>query len=113
MNFDLSDEHKMLKDMAYKFAVNEIVPISFDCDKEEKYTPDIRKKAAQQGLVAAWVPEAYGGAGVGIMGNAIITEELSRVDMGIGLNIVAASFGCEAIFYFGSGAKKEISATRL
>lgn len=70
MNFDLSDEHKMLKNMAYKFAVNEIAPISFDCDKEEKYTPDIRKKAAQQGLVAAWVPEAYGGAGVGIMGNA-------------------------------------------
>ena len=107
MNFDLSDEHKMLKDMAYKFAVNEIAPISFDCDKEEKYTPDIRKKAAQQGLVAAWVPEAYGGAGVGIMGNAIITEELSRVDMGIGLNIVAASFGCEAIFYFGSEEQKK------
>ena len=107
MNFDLSDEHKMLKDMAYKFAVNEIAPISFDCDKEEKYTPDIRKKAAEQGLVAAWVPEAYGGAGVGIMGNAIITEELSRVDMGIGLNIVAASFGCEAIFYFGSEEQKK------
>lgn len=107
MNFDLSDEHKMLKDMAYKFAVNEIAPVSFDCDREEKYTPEIRKKAAEQGLVAAWVPESYGGAGVGILGNAIITEQLSRIDMGIGLNIVAAGFGCEAIFYFGTEEQKQ------
>lgn len=107
MSYDLSDEHKMLKDMAYKFAVNEIGPISFDCDREEKYTPEIRKKAAEQGLVAAWVPEEYGGSGVGILGNAIITEQLSRVDMGIGLNIVAASFGCEAIFHYGTEEQKQ------
>jgi acyl-CoA dehydrogenase len=107
MNFDLSEEHKMLKDMAYKFAVNEISPISYDCDKEEKYTPEIRKKAAEQGLVGAWVTEEYGGAGVGFLGNAIITEELSRVDMGIGLNVVAACFGCEAIYYFGTEEQKK------
>lgn len=107
MDFNLSEEHKMLKDMAYKFAVNEIGPISFECDKEEKYTPEIRRKAAEQGLVAAWLPEAYGGAGVGVLGNAVITEELSRIDMGIGLNVVAASFGCEAIFYFGTEEQKQ------
>ncbi len=107
MNFDLSEEHKMLKDMAYKFAMNEIAPISYECDKEERYTPEIRKKAAEQGLVAAWVPEEYGGSGVGFLGNAIITEELSRVDMGIGLNVCAASFGCEAIFYFGTEEQKK------
>ncbi len=106
MDFDLTDEHKMLKDMAYKFAVNEIAPISLECDKEEKYTPEIRRKAAEQGLVAAWVPEQYGGAGVGFLGNVIITEELSRVDMGIGLNVVAASFGCEAVFFFGTEEQK-------
>jgi len=106
MDFDLTDEHKMLKDMAYKFAVNEIAPISLECDKEERYTPEIRKKAAEQGLVGAWVPEQYGGAGVGFLGNTIITEELSRVDMGVGLNVVAASFGCEAIFYFGTEEQK-------
>jgi len=107
MDFDLTDEHKMLKDMAYKFAVNEIAPISLECDKEERYTPEIRKKAAEQGLVAAWIPEQYGGAGVGFLGNVIITEELSRVDMGIGLNVVAASFGCEAVFYFGTEEQKQ------
>ncbi|MEN6465718.1 MAG: acyl-CoA dehydrogenase family protein [Syntrophaceae bacterium] len=107
MNFELSEELKMLRDMAYKFAQTEIAPISQECDREERYTPEIRKKAAGQGLVGAWITEEYGGAGVGILGNTIVTEELSRVDMAIGLNIGAASFGCEAIFFFGSEEQKK------
>jgi acyl-CoA dehydrogenase len=107
MDFELSEEMRMLSDMAYRFAQTEITPLSEECDEEEKYTEDIRKKAAQNGLVAAWIPEEYGGSGVGILGNAIVTEQLSRVDMGIGLNIVAAGFGCEAIYYFGSEVQKQ------
>jgi acyl-CoA dehydrogenase len=106
MDFDLTDELKMLKDMAYKFAQAEFSDISHECDEGEKYTPEVRKKAAENGLVGAWIPEEYGGAGAGFFGNAIITEELSKVDMGIGLNIVAATFGCEAILHFGSEEQK-------
>ena len=95
MDFDLTEELKMLKDMAYKFAAAEFTPVSKECDEHEKYTPEIRKKAAENGLVGAWIPEEYGGAGAGILGNSIITEELSKIDMGIGLNVVAATFGCE------------------
>ncbi|MDX9821476.1 MAG: acyl-CoA dehydrogenase family protein, partial [Syntrophales bacterium] len=94
MDFDLTDELKMLKDMAGKFAQAELAGSSRECDEGEKYTPEIRRKAAENGLVGAWIPEPYGGCGVGVLGNAIITEELSKVDMGIGLNIVAAGFGC-------------------
>ena len=106
MDFELPEELKMLKEMAYKFAVAEILPVSQECDEHEKYTPEIRKKGAETGLVGAWLPEQYGGAGAGILGNAIITEELSKVDMGIGLNIVAATFGCESIFQYGSEEQK-------
>jgi len=107
MDFDLTEELKMLKDMAYKFAVAEFTPLSKECDEHEKYTPEIRRKAAENGLVGAWIPEEYGGAGAGILGNTIITEELSRVDMGIGLNVVAATFGCESIFQYGSEEQKK------
>ena len=107
MDFDLTEEMQMLKDMAYKFAQNELSPIAHECDKEERYTPEIVKKAAENGLVGAWVPEEYGGAGAGILGNAIITEQLSRVDMGSGLNIVAATFGCEAILLYGTEEQKK------
>ncbi len=107
MNFDLSVEQKMLKDMTAKFAQAELSKLSHECDEKELYTPDIRKKAAEIGLVAAWIPDEYGGSGVGVLGNAIITEELSKVDMGIGLNIVAAGFGCEAILQYGTEEQKQ------
>ena len=107
MDFELSEELKMLEDMTYKFAQNELAPIAHECDVEEKYTPEIVKKAAENGLVGAWVSEEYGGAGAGFLGNAIITEQLSRVDMGIGLNIIAATFGCEAIYLYGTEEQKE------
>jgi len=107
MDYEFTEELKMLREMAYKFAVAEFTPVSKECDEHEKYTPEIRKKAAANGLVGAWIPEAYGGAGAGILGNAIITEELSRVDMGIGLNVVAATFGCESIYQYGTEEQKK------
>ena len=107
MDFELTDELKMLKEMAYKFAQAEFSGFSQECDREEKYTPDIRRKAAKNGLVGAWIPEEYGGAGAGFLGNAIITEELSKIDMGIGLNVVAATFGCESIVHFGTEEQKK------
>jgi acyl-CoA dehydrogenase len=107
MDFDLTEEQRMLKEMAYKFAVTEFKPVSAECDEKEKYTRDIVKKAAENGLVGSWISEEYGGAGVGIFGNALITEEFSKIDMGIGLNVVAASFGCESILQYGTEEQKK------
>ncbi len=107
MDFNLTREMKMLKEMAYKFAVNEIAPYSEEADRQEKYTPEIHRKAAALGLVGAWIPEEYGGSGFGVLGNAIITEQLSRIDMGIGINIVVAPFGGEAILHNGTEEQKQ------
>jgi acyl-CoA dehydrogenase len=106
MDFLLSEEMKMLKEMAYKFGQSEIAPIAREADLQERYTPEIRKKAADNGLVAAWVPEEYGGAGVGFLGNSLITEELSRADIAVGLNIYGGCFGCEAIYLYGTEEQK-------
>jgi acyl-CoA dehydrogenase len=108
VDFEFTEEQKMLQDMAYRFAKANFVSLSQECDEQEKYTAEIRKKGAAQGLVGAWIPEEYGGAGAGCVGNAIITEEFSRVDMGIGLNVGAASFGCEAILQYGSEEQKKM-----
>ena len=107
MDFTLPDEMKMLQDMAFKFAQAEIAPHSHQCDHDESYTPEIRKKAAENGLVGAWVSEEYGGAGVGIFGNTLVVEQISRVDIGIGLNIYAAGFGLEGLNQFGSEEQKQ------
>ena len=63
MDFELTEEQRMIQEMAYKFAVKEFLPVSGECDREEKYTPEIVKKAAENGLVGPWIPDDYGGAG--------------------------------------------------
>ena len=107
MDYRLSDDMKMLRDMTYKFAKTEIAPLSTECDEEEKYTPEIIKKAAELGLIGCWAPEEYGGAGFGILGQSIIAEQVARVDMGICTSVVTASFGCEAILHSGSEEQKK------
>jgi alkylation response protein AidB-like acyl-CoA dehydrogenase len=108
MDFELSEELKMLKDMAYKFALTDVKPYSTESDEHEKYPHEVIKKAAMNGLVGAWIPEEYGGPGAGIFGNAIIAEEISKIDMGIAVCVVATSFGCESIFQYGTEEQKQM-----
>jgi acyl-CoA dehydrogenase len=107
MDFELSNEMKMLADMAYKFALREVEPVAQKADEEEMYTPDIRKKAGANGLIGCWIPEEFGGSGAGFLGNTIITEQIARVCMGIGLNVTASTFGCENLYYYGTQEQKE------
>jgi len=107
MDFELSEEQRLIQDTAFKFAVNEIEPIAKECDREEKYPREVLKKACETGLVGVIVPEEYGGPGLGFMENAIITEQLSRVDLGIGICIYGAMFGSENIVMVGSEEQKK------
>lgn len=107
MDFKFTEEQEMLRDMAIKFGQNEIAPLAEECDHEEKYPREIITKGAENGLVGAWVPEEYGGANVGFVGNVILCSELTRFDPGIAINIFAATFGCEAIVYYGTEEQKK------
>jgi len=106
MDFQLTDEQMLIQSMAYKFAQNEFEPIAQECDRQEKYPKDILKKACETGLVGVMIPEEYGGPGAGFFENALITEQLSRIDLGLGLVVVAATFGAENILFFGSEEQK-------
>ncbi|MTI82438.1 MAG: acyl-CoA dehydrogenase [Firmicutes bacterium] len=106
MDFELTDEQTLMQSMAYKFAQKEFEPIARECDRQEKYPRDIFKKACQTGLVGVMIPEEYGGPGAGFFENALITEQLSRIDLGLGLVVVAAIFGAENILFFGSEEQK-------
>ena len=106
MDFNLTDEQIMLQEMAHKFAVAEFTPIAKECDREERFPREVWKKACQAGLIGAMIPEAYGGVGAGFLENALITEQFTRVDMGIG-SIGAATFGSENIVLFGTEEQKK------
>lgn len=107
MDFELSEELGMLRSMVAKFAETEIAPISHECDREEKYTPEVRRKAGQLGLIGSWAPEQYGGSGFGMLGSTIVAEEFSRVDLGIGINVYAAGFGVQIIYNHGTEEQKQ------
>jgi alkylation response protein AidB-like acyl-CoA dehydrogenase len=113
MDFDLTEEHRMIQDTAYKFALNEIAPIAQEHDREEKPARDVWKKACEAGLVGCVIPEEYGGAGYGFLELALITEQLSRVDLGCCLMVVAATFGSEHILLFGTEEQKQAYLPRL
>lgn len=107
MNFELSEEQKILQSTAYKFALNEFEPIAKECDREEKYPWDLWQKACETGLVGAFIPEKYGGPGMGFFDVALLTEQMCRVDLGLSLVVMAATFGAENILFFGSEDQKK------
>ena len=107
MDFRLTEEQKDLQGMAYKFAKKEFEPIAKECDREEKYPRDLWKKACDTGLVGVVIPEEYGGAGGGWIETALITEQFSRIDMGLGLAVMAATFGSENILLYGTEKQKQ------
>jgi alkylation response protein AidB-like acyl-CoA dehydrogenase len=113
MDFELTDKQKQLQELAYSFALREFGPIARRCDREEEYPREVWKKACEAGLVAVIIPEAYGGAGFGFLELALITEQLSRVDLGISLAIIAATFGSENILFFGTEDQKKRYLPRL
>ncbi len=107
MDFDFTEEQRMIQDTAYKFAVNEMGPVAQEHDREEKYGREVWKKACEAGLVGPVIPEEYGGAGLGFVEQAIITEQFSRVDLGLCLCATAAVFGSEHILFFGTEEQKK------
>ena len=113
MDFTLTEEQKMIQEAAFKFAKNEFPPIATECDREEKYPRDLVTKAAENGLVGVFVPEEYGGAGLGFLDLALVMEQFCRVDSGLALCIAASTFGSENIYFFGSEEQKKTYLPRL
>ena len=113
MDYNLTEEHKMIQEMAYKFAKNEFPAISQECDREEKYPRDIVNRAAENGLVGMFIPEEYGGAGVGFFEVALVMEQFSRIDPAIGLCVCGSVFGSENIFLYGTDKQKKEYFPRL
>jgi alkylation response protein AidB-like acyl-CoA dehydrogenase len=76
MEFELTQEQIMFRDMAHKFAEQEILPNLIEFEREEKFMGSVVDKAKELGLVGPHIPEEYGGLGVSRMTLAVILEEL-------------------------------------
>lgn len=83
MDFELTEEQKMFKDMARKFAEQEILPTLKENERQEIFDPGIIKKMAVQGLLAPHMPKEYGGLGLDYVTSAIIWESLCMASLSV------------------------------
>ena len=79
MDFALSQDQKMVRDMVREFAEKELEPIAAEIDESREFPVSTLKKMAGLGLMGVIIPEQYGGAGLDFTTLAIICEEISRV----------------------------------
>ncbi|GAG13797.1 unnamed protein product, partial [marine sediment metagenome] len=83
MDFELTEEQSMFRDMARKFAEQEILPTLKENERQEKFDPGIIKKMASQGLLAPHMPQEYGGLGLDYVTSAIIWEALCMASLAV------------------------------
>lgn len=103
MDFNLSEERQMLRDMVRDFAQNELKPFTRQIDEEESIPEHIIKKIAELGLLGAAFPIEYGGSGFGEVGYCLAQEEIGRVCLSTATFIGAhQSIGSNAIYIGGS-----------
>jgi butyryl-CoA dehydrogenase len=114
MDFELNEEHRMVRDMVRDLARNEIAPRTAQVDKTEEFPSDNIQKMAELGLLGLPYPEEYGGGGGDYLGYAIAVEEIARACGSTALIYVAhVSLGCGPIYDFGSEEQKRKWLPRL
>lgn len=108
MLFQTSEQHEELRKQIRTFAENEVRPIAFMLDQENRFPDEVIQKFADMGFMGLPYPKEYGGAGLDVLSYAIAVEELSRVDGGTGVILSAhVSLGTWPIFAFGNEAQKQ------
>ena len=109
MIFELSDEHKMMREMVRSFAEAELAPTARERDEQEKFDRALMfDRLGELGLAGVIFPEEYGGAGADYLSYAIVVEELSRVCASTGVTLSAhVSLGANPIYKFGTEEQKK------
>ncbi len=114
MNFELSKEQEMTRNMVREFAEKVIGPRTIDIDTKAIFPEDIFEEMGKLGLLGIPFPEKYGGSGGDTLMYAIAVEEIGRVCGSTGLSYAAAvSLGASPIYYFGTDQQKEKYLTPL
>ena len=108
MDFDLTDEQKLIRETARSFTDNEIVDRARENDRNEHFDLELVAQLAEQGYLGAIVPHDYGGAGLDYLTYGLIVEEVGRGDSAMRTVIsVQTSLVCSAILRWGTEEQKQ------
>ncbi|MCB0822876.1 MAG: acyl-CoA dehydrogenase family protein [Bacteroidales bacterium] len=107
MNFDLTEEQRMIRDTVRDFAEREIKPVAPALDEKGEFSYDLTKKMGELGLFGMYLPEKYGGQGLDTLTYIIAVEEIARVDGSQAATLAAHnSLGIGPLYVFGSEEQK-------
>lgn len=108
MDFTLSKEHEMARQLFKDFAENEVKPLAQDVDEEERFPKETVEKMAKFGFMGIPVPKEYGGQGCDILTYAMCVEELSKVCGTTGVIVSAHTSLCvDPILTYGTEEQKQ------
>jgi len=107
MDYFLTEEQIMIRDLARRIAEEKIVPIRAELDEKGEFPWEIMKALAQSDLFGLFIPEEYGGFGKGSLELAIAIEELSRACLGVATSYSANALGFLPILLYGSEEQKK------
>ena len=113
MDFALSDEQRMIQDLAREFADREIAPLAAQADRDERFPMAVHAQALALGLLNITMPAEYGGAGLGCLELSLVTEQLCRACLGIGTTLCINALAAEPILLAGSEQQKREYLPRL
>ena len=100
---ELTDEQREIRDLAKRFADEEVAPHAAAWDREHRFPREIFKELGELGLMGVCVPAEHGGAGADFLSYVLVLEELSRADAGLGVTVaVHTSAGTLPILEHGS-----------
>lgn len=107
MDFELSEEQKLLVQTVRDFAETELAPQVEKNDAESRYPVEAMKQAAELGFMGMMVPEEYGGVDMGNLASSLLIEEISRVCASVGVTLsVHNSLACAMVNKFGTPEQK-------
>lgn len=107
MDYLLTEEQKMIKDLAHKIAEEKIRPVAAKYDVSEEYPWEVLKVMGESDMFGLFIPEEYGGFANSTMNLCLATEEFSRACGGIAVCYAASALGTIPIVLFGNDEQKK------
>lgn len=114
MDFNLTEEHVMIRDAAREFAQTELLPGVIERDEKQHFPDSLVKKMGDLGFLGLMVAPEYGGSGMDTISYVLVMEELSKIDASASVIVsVNNSLVCYGLEAFGSEAQKQKYLTKL
>ena len=114
MDFNLTEEHLMIRDAARDFAQTELLPGVIERDNKQEFPNELVKKMGDLGFLGIMVDPKYGGSGMDTFSYVLIMEELSKIDASASVIVsVNNSLVCYGIEQYGSEEQKQKYLTKL